>query len=94
MYMLPRSCVLSDQTRMLGMCGGCVHYLEQSCSEFGKVTEISELLWFLPFYGCLTREKGLPCINIQVIERMPCLQGCICVFNIMLQFVMQYSVKS
>jgi hypothetical protein len=42
-----------------------VGIMEKSGSWFGDVTEISELLWFLPFYGCLTREKGLPCINIQ-----------------------------
>jgi hypothetical protein len=29
-----------------------------------------------------------------VIERMPCLQGWVCVFNFMLQLLMQYSVKS
>jgi hypothetical protein len=29
-----------------------------------------------------------------VIERMSCLQGCICVLNIMLQYFMQYSVSS
>jgi hypothetical protein len=30
--------------------------LEQSYSEFGEVTEISELLWFLPFYDCATAQ--------------------------------------
>jgi hypothetical protein len=81
----------SGQTSMLGHVWGCAYSLEKSRSEFGEVTEISELLWFLPLYGFLTREKALPCRNMLVTERMPCLQGRICVFNIML---LQYSIDS
>jgi hypothetical protein len=81
----------SDQTSMLWHVWECVHYLEQSCSEFREVTKISRLLWLLPFYGTSLGRKNY---LAQTFSRMPCLQGCICIFNIMLQFLMQYCVDS
>jgi hypothetical protein len=83
MYMLTHSCIL-----VLGACGGCVHYLEQSCSWFGEMTEISEQLWFLPFYGCLTRENGLLCIKVEWQKGLLACKDSY-VLNVMLQFFMQ-----
>jgi hypothetical protein len=48
------------------------------------VIGISELLCFLPFYDCLTRENGLPCMKHPVTKKDALLERMHSVFNIML----------
>jgi hypothetical protein len=65
MYMSPHYCVLVlIKLVCIGLVRGCLHELEKYCSWFEEVIKISKLLWFSPFYGCLTRENGLLCIKV------------------------------
>jgi hypothetical protein len=55
--MLPRSCALVlIKLVCIGLVRGMCALVGEILELVSEVTEIFELLWFSPFYGCLTRE--------------------------------------